>query len=169
MPVWTDPAKCDSRLVLALHQWWCAKGGAENLPDRSAVDPMEIKHLLPNIMIAEAEHEPFRIKYRLSGTKVTEITGLDVSGHYLDELLSAEPDQPWPQHYLTVYQSRRPLFGLTMVPIASGGTVDYEFGIFPLRKGGERVEQFIALEDYFRFQGTLEQIEPWRVKPRSQG
>lgn len=169
MPVWTDPAKCDSRLVLALHQWWCAKGGAENLPDRSAVDPMEIKHLLPNIMIAEVEHEPFRIKYRLSGTKVTEITGLDVSGHYLDELLSAEPDQPWPQHYLTVYQSRRPLFGLTTVPIASGGMVDYEFGIFPLRKGGERVEQFIALEDYFRFQGTLEQIEPWRVKPRSQG
>ncbi len=166
MPVWTDPAKCESRLVLALYSWWCRKGGPDRVPDRSEVDPAELKALLPNILIAEVEHEPFRIKYRLSGTKVTEITGLDISGHYLDELLSAEPDQPWREHYLTVYRSRRPLFGLTTVPIASGGTVDYEFGIFPLRNGGDRIEQFIALEDYFRFQGTLEQIAPWRMKPR---
>lgn len=168
MPVWSDPAKCESRLVLSLHRWWCDKGGAEGVPDRSAVDPAEMRHLLPNILLAEVEHEPFRVRYRLSGTRVVEITGLDVAGHYLDELLSAEPDQPWREHYLTVYHSRRPLFGLTTVPIASGGTVDYEFGIFPLRNGGDRVEQFIALEDYFRFQGTLEQIEPWRLKPRGQ-
>lgn len=166
MPVWSDPEKCESRLVLALHRWWREKAGPEGVPDRGAVDPAELKHLLPNILIAEVEHEPFRIRYRLSGTRVTEITGLDISGHYLDELLSVEPDQPWHTHYLEVYQSRRPLFGMTRVPISTGGTVDYEFGIFPLRRGGEKIEQFIAIEDYFRFQGTLEQIEPWRIKQR---
>jgi hypothetical protein len=133
---------------------------------RSAVDPVELKVLLPNILIAEAEHDPFRVKYRLSGTKVVAITGLDVTGFYVDELLSAEPDQPWQQHYLTVYQSRKPLFGLTTVPTKAGGTVEYEFGIFPLRSGGDRIEQFIALEDYFKFLGTIDQIEPWRVRPR---
>lgn len=166
MPVWTDPAKSESPLVLALYRWWCAKGGPAEVPDRAAVDPAELKHLLPNILIAEVEHEPFRIRYRLSGTRVTEITGLDISGHYLDELLSAEADQPWHTHYLSVYQSRLPLFGQTRVPISTGGAVDYEFGIFPLRKGGAQVEQFIAIEDYFRFEGTLDQIEPWRLKPR---
>jgi len=153
--------------VLSLHRWWSAKDDPTYVPDRSELDPADLKALLPNILIAEAEHDPFRVKYRLSGTRVTEITGLDISGHYLDDLLSAEPDQPWREHYLAVYRSRRPLFGVTTVPIGSGGTVDYEFGIFPLRRGGDRIEQFIALEDYFRFQGTLEQIEPWRVKPRS--
>jgi hypothetical protein len=97
---------------------------------------------------------------------VTEITGIDIAGHYLDELLSAEPDQPWQEHYLAVYRSRRPLFGVTTVPRTAGGTVDYEFGIFPLRRGGELVEQFIAVEDYFGLVGRIDQIEPWRTKLR---
>jgi hypothetical protein len=58
------------------------------------------------------------------------------------------------------------LFGLTTVPRSTGGTVDYEFGIFPLRRGGDLVEQFIALEDYFGLAGTIDQIEPWRIKSR---
>ena len=164
MPVWTDVAQCRSTMVLALHAWWCRKGGPSAVPDRSVVDPLELKALLPNILIAEVEHDPFRVRYRLQGTKVTEITGIDITGHYLDELLSVEPDQPWQEHYLAVYRSRRPLFGLTTVPRSAGGTVDYEFGIFPLRRGGDRVEQFIALEDYFGLVGRIEQIEPWRVK-----
>jgi hypothetical protein len=40
----------------------------------------------------------------------------------------------------------------------------FELAVLPLRHGGDRVAQFIALEDYFRFLGTIEQIEPWRVK-----
>jgi len=166
MPVWTDAALCKSDLVRALNDWWCGKGGLSIVPDRSVLDPLELKAILPNILIAEAQHDPFRIKYRLQGTKVTEITGLDITGHYLDELLSVEPDQPWQEHYLTVCQTRRPLFGLTTVPRNAGGTADYEFGIFPLRRGGHLVEQFIALEDYFGLVGTIDQIEPWRVKSR---
>ncbi len=166
MPVWTDVAQCGSTLVPALNDWWHRKGGPDIVPDRSAVDPLELKSLLPNIILAEAEHDPFRIKYRLQGTKVTEITGIDITGHYLDELLSAEPDQPWQEHYLRVYRTRKPLFGRTTVPRSAGGTVDYEFGIFPLRRGGEMIEQFIALEDYFDLVGTIDQIEPWRAKPR---
>ena len=83
MPVWTDPAKCESRLVLSLHRWWSAKDDPTYVPDRSELDPADLKALLPNILIAEAEHDPFRVKYRLSGTRVTEITGLDISA---DEL-----------------------------------------------------------------------------------
>ena len=166
MPVWTDPARCESRKVLALYEWWCRKGGPTLVPDRSAVDPLELKSLLPNLLIAEAEHDPFRVRYRLAGTTITDITGLDVTGRYIDELLSADPDQPWQDHYLRVYRTRRPLFGSTTVPTSSHGTVDYEFCILPLRSGGDLIEQFIALEDYFKFVGTLEQIEPWRVKPR---
>lgn len=166
MPVWTDAAQCKSNLVLALNDWWRGKGGPSIVPDRSAVDPLELKALLPNILLAEVEHDPFRIRYRLQGTKVTDITGIDLTGHYLDELLSAEPDQPWQEHYLKVYRTRRPLFGSTTVPRTTGGTVDYEFGIFPLRRGGDRVEQFIALEDYFGLVGTIDQIESWRIKSR---
>jgi hypothetical protein len=133
-----------------------------DVPDRSALHPEDLKPLLPCLFIADAEHEPFRVRYRLVGTRAAEVTGMDITGRYLDELLSSEPDQPWMEHYRTVYVSRRPLLGSTTVPTTTGEQFAYEFGIFPLRQGGQRVEQFIAIEDYFGLVAKIVQIEPWR-------
>ncbi|HET6158607.1 MAG TPA: hypothetical protein VFE34_09705 [Dongiaceae bacterium] len=47
------------------------------------------------------------------------MTGFDITGRYLDELLSAEPDQPWMEHYDTVYVSRFPLLGATTIPTSN--------------------------------------------------
>jgi hypothetical protein len=87
---------------------------------------------------------------------------MDITGRYLDELLSSEPDQPWMEHYRTVYASRRPLLGSTTVPTTTDQQFTYEFGIFPLRRGGQRIEQFVAIEDYFGLVAKIVQIEPWR-------
>lgn len=133
-----------------------------DVPDRCALRPEDIKPLLPCLFIADIEHDPFRVRYRLVGTRAVEVTGFDITGHYLDELLSAEPDQPWMDHYRTVYVSRRPLFGATTVPTSAGKMFTYEFGIFPLRNGGQRIEQFVAVEDYVGLVSKLVQVEPWR-------
>jgi hypothetical protein len=162
LSVWRDPAQCKSELVRAMHDWWCSKGGPDRIPDRSQVDPLELTALLPNVLISEVERNPFRIKYRLVGTLVSEVTGMNITGCYLDELLSADPDQPWIEHYRTVYSTRRPLFGSTTVATAYNGTLSYEFGIFPLRRGGGDIEQFIAVEDYFGRTSIVEQLQPWR-------
>ena len=148
-----------------LHAWWEAARGNSDVPDRSDLRPDEIKPLLPFLLIADAEHDPFRVRYRLVGTRVVEVTGFDITGHYLDELLSAEPDQPWIDHYRQVYVSRKPLLGATTVPTNAGGMLTYEFGIFPLRKGGEAIDQFVAVEDYFGLVSRIVQVEPWRARP----
>lgn len=166
LPVWTDPTQSKSKLVRAMHVWWCSKGGPDRIPDRSQVDPFELTALLPNVLISEVERKPFRIKYRLVGTVVSEVTGMNITGRYLDELLSADPDQPWIEHYKTVYSTRRPLFGSTTVATTYNDTLSYEFGIFPLRRGGEAIEQFIAVEDYFGRTSIVEQLQPWRYKTK---
>jgi hypothetical protein len=166
MPVWSEIERSQSKLVRALHAWWEAHRGASGIPDRSAVDPADLKPLMPSLFIAEVEHAPFRIRYRLVGTRAVAITGFDITGRYLDELLSGQPDVPWPEYYRTVYESRAPLLGSVVVPATSGGTFAYEFGIFPLTKGGTRVEQFIAVEDYFDVQLTSAQLNPWRPQDK---
>ena len=168
MPVWTDPSQSKSDLVRILHTWWEAARGGCDAPDRSELRPDEIKSLLPFLLIADAEHDPFRVRYRLVGTRAVEITGFDITGHYLDELLSAEPDQPWMDHYRQAYVRRKPLLGATTVPTSAGGKITYEFGIFPLRKGGEAIDQFVAVEDYFGFVSRIVQVEPWRERMRQQ-
>jgi hypothetical protein len=162
MAIWSDPNHGKSELVRMLHTWWEAARGDADVPDRSDLRPDEMKRLLAFMFIADAEHEPFRVRYRLVGTRAVEVTGFDITGHYLDELLSAEPDQPWIDHYRRAYVDRKPLLGATTVPTTAGSMLTYEFGIFPLRKGGQAIDQFVAVEDYFGLISRVVQVEPWR-------
>lgn len=162
MPIWSDPSDGKSELVRLLHAWWEAARGDVESPDRCDLRPDEMKRLLPFMFIADAEHDPFRVRYRLVGTRAVEVTGFDITGRYLDKLLSAEPDQPWMDHYRQAFLTRRPVLGATTVPTTAGGVLTYEFGIFPLRKGGTTIDQFVAIEDYFGLQTKIVQVEPWR-------
>jgi hypothetical protein len=151
LPTWTDPELTKSTLVRTLYEWWSANGGAVGIPDRSAFDLIEHRLLMPNAMISDVELEPFRIRYRLVGTRVVSNLGLDFTGRYLDELIGADFKVPWMDFYRQAYAERRPVMGALTEPTKSGGTFTYEFGLFPLARGGSEVRQFIALEDYFNF------------------
>jgi hypothetical protein len=148
-------------MVRTLHRWWLDRS-AGDIPDRADLDPADLKPLLPNLFLVEVEHEPFRIRYRLVGTRAIEVTGYDITGHYLDNLLPADAGEPWVEYYHTAYRTRSPVFGVVDAPTRSGGRFAYEFGLFPLRKGGTAVEQFVSIEDYFDLTTTLTQLVEWR-------
>ena len=166
MPVWTAIEHNRSQMVRALYAWWVAHRGPGGLPDRRDLDPAALRALLPNLFIADIEPAPFRVRYRLVGTKAVRIIGFDITGRYLDELLTVEPEVPWMDYYRSVYDSREPLLGSVVVPPSSGGTFTYEFGLFPLTQGGTTIAQIAALEDYFDFDLTAAQLV---AKPRSTG
>lgn len=156
-------------MIRTLHRWWLERG-AGDIPDRADFDPADLKPLLPNIFLVDVEHAPFRIRYRLVGTRATEVTGFDITGHYLDELLPSDVGEPWMAHYHTAYRTRRPVFGAVDARTRSGGMFVYEFGLFPLRKGGADVDQFVSIEDYFDLTSTLTQLVEWRdAKNRGRG
>lgn len=158
MPVWTAIEHNRSQMVRALHAWWLARRGPSGLPDRRDLDPAALRALLPNLFIADIEPAPFRVRYRLVGTKSVRVIGFDITGRYLDELLSVEPEVPWMDYYRIVYESREPLLGSVVVPASSGGTFTYEFGLFPLTQGGTAIAQVAAVEDYFDFDLTAAQL-----------
>jgi hypothetical protein len=150
---WTDPERSKSAMVRTLHAWWSANPGAAGIPDRSSFDLVEHRLLMPNVMISDVATEPFRIRYRLVGTKVVANLGVDFTGRYLDELLLPGYEVPWMDWYRMSYAERRPRMGSITDPAASGSTFVYEFGLFPVTQGGgSEIRQFIALEDYFDFE-----------------
>jgi hypothetical protein len=158
MPVWTAIEHNRSPMVRELHAWWQAHRGQSDIPDRRDLDPAALRSLLPNLFIADVEPAPFRIRYRLVGTKAVRVTGFDITGRYLDELLSVEPEVPWMDYYRIVYESRAPLLGSVVVSASAGGTFTYEFGLFPLTRGGTEIAQIAAIEDYFDFDLTAAQL-----------
>lgn len=162
MPILATEEDLRSVMVRSIHRWWLAKSTGD-VPDRADLDPADLKRLLPYLFIADVEHAPFRIRYRLMGTRAVEATGMDLTGRYLDELLPADHAEPWMDHYQHAYRTRRPLLGACEVPTTSGSRFTYEFGLFPLRNGGAAVEQFVALEDYFDLTSTLLELVEWRA------
>ena len=150
-------------MVRSVHRWWLDKS-AGDMPDRAELDPADFKRLLPNLFLADVEHTPFRIRYRLMGTRAVEATRMDLTGRYLDELMSADFGEPWMDNYHRAYVTRRPVFGACEARTTSGSRFTYEFGLFPLRKGGTTVEQFVALEDYFDLTSTPLELVEWRPR-----
>lgn len=154
-------------MVKQLHDYWLSKRGGAALPDRDLIDPAEIKSLLPNILIAEPSYPPFRVRYRLTGSRIAAASGMDLTGRYLDELVAADDDGHWQAYYYQAWSEKIPVYGDVVVPTLHGDQFRYEFGIFPLSKGGDSVEQFISIEDYGGREPRLKQIEdkitPWRA------
>jgi hypothetical protein len=161
MPICTDVRQIRSPVVHALFDWWMSSRGPSGLPDRRSFDPTEHKTLVANMMICDLEPEPFRVRYRLVGTGVTAITGFDFTGKYLDEVLGPKATEPWLDYYQQVARTRAPLLGSVTEPTASGGTFMYEFGIFPVARGGSEVQQFLSVEDYFGATLVGASLQPW--------
>ena len=154
MPHWLEIDRVAMPLVRALHIVWTAKRGNRDLPDRRDFDPADFKSLMANMLIVEPTHAPFRLRYRLVGTRVAKVAGFDFTGRYLDEVLRPEVPEDWHGHYLLSFRQRIPVFGQVDCPTRSGVPFTYEFGIFPLRLGEDHVGQFFSIEDY----GALEPL-----------
>jgi hypothetical protein len=163
LSVYENPDEARSEIVRLMLRWWLGKCGAD-IPDRSDLDPVDLKPLLPNILISDVEHDPFRVRYRLVGTRAREATGFNIVGRYLDELLPTDPDEPWMADYNLAYRTRRPVLGVSSIKTTSGGFFTYEYGLFPLRKGGAAIEQFVAVEDYEDLNSTLLDLVEWRER-----
>jgi hypothetical protein len=161
--VYENADEVSSEIIRFMLRWWRGKCGAD-IPDRGDFDPIEFKLLLPNILISDVEHNPFRIRYRLVGTRAREATGFNIVGRYLDELLPTDPDEPWMDDYHLAYRTRRPVVGVSSIRTTNGGIFTYEFGLFPLRKGGASIDQFVAIEDYENLNSTLLDLVEWHER-----
>jgi hypothetical protein len=154
-----------SAMIRQLHSWWTARCGGD-IPDRSDFDPIDFKRSLPNMLIADIEHQPFRVRYRVVGTKVVDATGFDITGQYLDQLMPTVPEAPWLELYQLTYRTRRPVIGTSTCTTTAGGLFTHEFGLFPLRKGRAAVDQVVSMEDYGNLTSTLTNLVQWRERKR---
>jgi hypothetical protein len=135
--------------VRQLAEYWFALGGG-TAPERSLLEPGAIVALLPYVLLIEFEDTPFRVRYRLTGTRVDEMTGMNISGRYLDEFATAE--------FRTVVEDIQRCYARCR-ETGQAVIVSYHWpndrdlvrlvwmGLFPLRVDGE-IRQCISIEDY---------------------
>ncbi|MBK8158062.1 MAG: PAS domain-containing protein [Rhodospirillaceae bacterium] len=69
-------------------EYWKSKRTDERPPLRAAIDPTEIPALLPNVLLIEVVGDPaYDFHYRLLGTAIVAIDGIDYSGSMLSQMV----------------------------------------------------------------------------------
>jgi hypothetical protein len=138
--------------------WQQARPASDLLPGRQHIDPLDIPDLLPGVWLLDVQREPFRLQYRLVGTRVVEAVGREVTGQWVDE---AHP------HILAIpsYIDRYRAIAASGVPSRRRGQAqlwqheDYreiENVIFPLATDGKVVDVLMVLTVMYWLDGTTD-------------
>jgi len=144
--------------IKQLHDYWTLCRGRRAMPRRADIDPADIRHLLPKVLLVDIERAPFRVRYRVVGTDAVAWQGRDFTGYYLDEVRFNKPGE-----LLALYRraadEKAPTFRSDTWPMPNGVTRAVETAILPLSEDGEDVTQCLAIEDFEEFRDPS--LVPW--------
>ena len=144
-----------------MYEYWNGKRGDRSMPSRADIDPTDIRDVLSNVILTRLEYNPFRVLYRLVGTRSVENAGMDFSGKYLDELdFVSEFETDWPAIYRAIADEKVPLYGLCKIRFTDGVVKPYIAAMFPLSSDGAIVDQVLTIEDL-----ELDLLEVERLPP----
>jgi hypothetical protein len=73
-------------LLLTLYDYWLARRGDQIAMLRADLDPIEIPHLLPNLILSDVGDGGRAIRYRVVGTEIVTAHGSDYTGKTIEEL-----------------------------------------------------------------------------------
>jgi PAS domain len=85
MPLAVDDSSW-SPALRAFHRYWLSRRPEPDLlPGRQHIDPFDLQEFLPRIWLLDVQRDPFRLRYRLMGTRICELIGKDLTGCWLEE------------------------------------------------------------------------------------
>lgn len=103
--------KIDHGQLRQLYDYWDRKRGTRVMPSRADLDPVDIPALLPNLILVDVERgEQIRFRFRLYGTDVCAIRGVDLTGRYIDEENITALRNPAIASYNRILADRQPVY-----------------------------------------------------------
>ncbi len=135
--------------ILQLLAYWRSLAEGKT-PARRQIDPAAIKTLLPYLLLVGFEEAPFRVRFRLTGTIVDQMTGMNITGRYLDEFATGiyKPSVLQLQtHYRQAWETGQPVIDTYHWPAGDSYFLHVSYGLFPMLIDGT-VRQCLAIEDY---------------------
>lgn len=139
----------DAPLLVELLDYWTSKKGDRFAPARADIDPAEIRHLLPHLLLTEVIDGGARFRYRLAGTSVESHFGCPMAGRFIDELMRGSYAAYVVGLYHELLTSRRPIYSES----AYGGDAS-PFStkrlMLPLSSDGAEIDMVLAGQVFTR-------------------
>ncbi len=128
-----------------LYDYWSSRRGDRSMPTRGDIDPVDLKPLLPFLILIDVVPDPRRYVYRLVGTHEVEMRGSDPTGKPVEEAYYAECADDTIYYLDRVVRTRQPvLYRGTYQPLATR-TQREDVIFLPLSKDGETVNMIMVL------------------------
>jgi hypothetical protein len=128
-----------------LHEYWNAQRGTRSMPARSDIDPVDLKPILPVMILIDVVPDPRRYVYRLVGTHEVEMRGSDPTGKPVEEAYYAESAEDTTYYLDRVVRTRQPvLYRGTYQPLSTR-TQREDVIFLPLSNNGEAVNMIMVL------------------------
>jgi hypothetical protein len=134
-------------LTQELMDYWLRLRADRRMPSRRDLDPLDIPKLLPGVLLLDVEHETHRLRFRLVGTRITELYGSDFTGQYLDNTFFGRHRDKVVDDYEQVMREGIPHHCWMEFTNRDGLEFKMERLILPLSRDGCTVDKLIALLD----------------------
>jgi hypothetical protein len=69
-----------------LFDYWRQQCRGEDMPSRAAIDPLDFRYILGYVTLVDVEAAPRRYRFRLDGSILAMLSGMDYTGKYLHQL-----------------------------------------------------------------------------------
>ena len=143
---WSPDMLADSHGSLRnLYNYWNARRGARLMPARGDLDPVDLKPILPVLILIDVVLDERRYIYRLVGTREVEMRGSDPTGKAVQDAYYAESPEETAHYLDRVVRTREPvLYRGTYQPLSTR-TQREDVLFLPLSKDGETVNMIMIL------------------------
>lgn len=147
-----------NRLVHDAHveifDYWVSKMHGERLPGRADIDPVDIPRLLGRTLLVDVlpgvepgrEREGTRFRYRVAGSLICNVIGVELTGMHVDELHDKQLAREVHDLFMKVCDTRMPELTFRRKPAAIDRDVlGYDLIVLPLASDGHTVDMLMMM------------------------
>ena len=140
------PEVLQSSELRQLFTYWSERRFGDRPPSRSEIDPIDVPHLLPDLLLVDVDWsgERLRYHYRLAGTRFTRFYGEEITGRWLDNLQLGSWLAFWESEYRAVVDRWEPRYGVDAAVWQGRDFLRFEWLLLPLVAPSRRCEMLLV-------------------------
>lgn len=138
-------------LIQRFYQYWLEKRDDRRYPRRAALDPIEFRYVLGDVVLVEVRRPGttagamWNFHYKLMGTNIVAIDGYDLTNKTLDDLPEPEYRERIRRTWTEVCETGEPVHYIRDV-ILDSRTRRYEVLALPLASDGEEIDMLVTVQ-----------------------
>jgi len=140
----------------SFYRYWASKRRGRAMPARADIDPLEMKDWLPGVALIDVKYAPdpkppgavpYELRYRLVGTRPTQLRGQDVTGMRVEIGYFGADLAAALENYRLVIEEKTLVYDWDRTPSADLFAREAETLLLPLSADGETVDMVLVYQE----------------------